>query len=227
VGVDLVVLPDGVVCRVEDLDIGLENLLRHRVAHQVLDVFEVHADERAGRADAGRVPHDLTALLAGEAAQVERVDVPVVLLGALLEVGDLGGVEQPLVVDDDPALAEVVEVLRERLDLLVAVVGLLLGIPSEAVAEREQEVVPVAAGLDLLVARSDLYVRVAAADPRRVVAVREDVQPRPHQGLREVLARRVDPVTGTTRDSPDEFIIGHSGSPRPLGPVFVTWSVIQ
>jgi hypothetical protein len=41
--------------------------------------------------------------------------VPVVLLDALLEVGDLLDVDEPLVVDDDAALPEVVEVLRQRL----------------------------------------------------------------------------------------------------------------
>ena len=34
----------------------------------------------------------------------------------------------------------------------------------------------------------------------------EHVQPGPHQCLREVLARRVDSVPGTARDSPDDFL---------------------
>jgi len=48
--------------------------------------------------------HDLAALIARESAEVEGVYVPVVLLYALLEVRNLGGVEEPLVVHDDPAL---------------------------------------------------------------------------------------------------------------------------
>jgi len=124
-------------------------------------VVEVHPGDRAGRADAGGVAHDLAALIARESAEVEGVYVPVVLLYALLEVRNLGGVEEPLVVHDDPALAEFVQVLRERLDLFVPVDGLFLRVAGERVAEREQEVVAVPAGFHRIRRRSDLGVGVA------------------------------------------------------------------
>jgi len=154
-------------------------------------------------------------VLLGDRAEIDVEDVPVVLLGALLEFRYVLGVEQAGVVDDDPALSEIVEVLRERLDLLVAVVSLVLRVPGERVAERQQEVVPVTARLDVVVGGANLHVRVAPADSRRVVTMREHVEPRSHQGLREVLARRVDSVSGTARDSPDEFVVSHIWSPGP------------
>jgi hypothetical protein len=64
--------------------------------------------------------------------------VPVVLVGAFLEVlGVLRG-EESLVVDDDAALAEFVEVLVERLGALVAVDGTLALVAGEGVTQREE-----------------------------------------------------------------------------------------
>ena len=202
--------------RLEDLAVRRQDLPVHRVGHQVLDVAQVVLQQRAGRADAGGVPHDLPAHLAGHAAEVQRVDVPVVRLDAGLEVGDVLDVDESLVVDDDATLPEVVEVLGEGFDLLRAVVCVLLGVAGEGVAERQEEVVAVAPGPDRLGRRPHLDVGVAAPDPRGVVSVREDVESRPHQRLREVLAGRVDPVAGTARDPPHEFLV-HDVSPRPLG----------
>jgi len=109
-------------------------------------VVEVVLQERGGRADTGGVAHDLAALLAGSGTQIHRIHVPVVLLDAPVEVGDLVDIDEPLVVDDDPALAEVIEVLGDRFHLLVAVVGVLLFVPGEGVAERQEAVVAVAPG---------------------------------------------------------------------------------
>ncbi len=73
------------------------------------------------------------------------------------------------------AFVEFVEVLRQRLDLLVAVVGTLARVAGEGVTEREEEVVPVAAGLDGVGADAHFRVRVATADARRIVSMRENV----------------------------------------------------
>jgi hypothetical protein len=199
-------LLDLLVSRFEDFEVGLQHLAGHGVGHEVLDVFEVVVEEGGSRADAGGVPHDLAAFLAGHPAEVEGVDVPVVLLDAFLEVGDCLGVDEPLVVDDNAALAELVEVLRQRFDLLVAVVGVLLWVSSEGIAQCQQEVVTVAPRGYPVGAGPNLDVRVAAADARRIVSVGEYVETGPHQCFREVLARRVDPVAGTARDSPDDFL---------------------
>ena len=74
--------------------------------------------------------------------------------------------------------------------------------PGYAVADR-LPVDELPAGTNVLVARAYLYERVAAPDARGIVTVCEHVKSRAHQGLCEVLTRRVDPVTGTASDSPD------------------------
>ena len=194
---------------VEDFEVRLEDLLGHRLRHELFDPLALDAGERAGHADTGGVAHDLAAVLAGERAQVELVDVPVVLLDALVEVLHHGGVDESLVDDHHAALAEFVEVLVQRLLLLVAVVRTFGRVTGERVPQCQEEVVAVAARLDRVRRRADLRVRVAATDARRVVSMCEYVQPRSHQSLGEVLARRGDPVTGSPCDSPDEFVVSH------------------
>jgi hypothetical protein len=162
--VGVVLFEDGLVGVVEHRHIRLEHLLRHRVLHQALDDVGLDPGDGAGDRDARGVPHHFAAVFAGHRSEVDVVDVPPVLLDPLVEVRDVVGVEQPRVVDDDAALAEVSEVLRQRFDLLVAVVGVLLGVSGEGVAQREEEVVPVAARLDWVRRDPDLSVGVAAAD---------------------------------------------------------------
>jgi hypothetical protein len=147
-------------------------------------------------------------VFAGEGSQVEGVDVPVVLLGPGLQIqaGTLQRVlvEQSLVVNDHAALVEVVEVLREGLDLLVAVnsVGTVLWVAGEAIAQCQQEVEAVSPRPDGVCVGPYLDVGVAAPNPGRVVSVCEYVQSRAHQCLGEILARGINSVTGATSDAP-------------------------
>ncbi len=115
----------GFVGVVQDVEVRLLHVATHVLFDELLELVGADVENGRGRADTGRVPHDLAAVLLGDAAEVHRDDVPVVLLGGLFETDlvDVFLVEQSLVVEEDAALAEVVEVLVQRFQLLFAVVG--------------------------------------------------------------------------------------------------------
>jgi len=131
--------------------------------------------------------------------------VPVVFLGTRLQLRhcDVVLVEKPLVVDDDAAFAEVVQILGQRFELLVPVVRFFLRIPCEGVSEGKKEIVAVAARPDVFLARAYLYVGVAAPDARGIVSMSEYVRSRAHQGPLQSSDSSSRSVTGTARDSPD------------------------